>query len=338
MLSHKYGLHNYASAATLSELLTCVECEDNHDSIPAAVQTLTSTPTLLANYWVLVVHRTLNALERTYDRRDERPLRDTQFKSLFSEALLQWVMLNSTVYINSTFEDMVERTHPKLSLIKAISLASWQAYMERMPVTEQTALANVLNALPAPFEDARFSVVPMHTNSYRRGHCHSPWLRDIEGHYVHRWDPATHSRVLFKLHRASDSLFMDAKLGLLFLFQGKPSISVSFHVDQSGHVFIHQVQAKIKDRGHYKLGEQWRTRVIDYMRHIFQGRTLYLIHGEDAANDVSSAYGDVEQEVMRPSTQDLAHIRSVYNQWPGIHPHPIQKSKTRYHRILCTGA
>ncbi len=126
---------------------------------------------------------------------------------------------------------------------------------------------------------------------------------------------------------------MDAKLGLLFLFEGKPSMTVAFNIDRNGDIFVHQIQSFIKDRGHYKLGANWRQILIDYLKSVFPESSIYLINGTRAANDVYRSYNAQSAEAFKPSSLELEQIKQVYDSHPAINTDVKVKSDIQFKQV-----
>lgn len=328
MTEAKYGLHNFKRRSIVMDVMRLLDDDDL-----SAASAITATNKSTGVFWLSAIKHCIYTLERDFHGRAKEEERLEHFRTIFSFELTRWVIVYADEYINADVERFMELAYPRLGLLRAVSLVSWQAYMRHMPAAMQLRLFDRLNSPPPPFQDERFSVLPVHTNCYKKGAAHSPWLKDVEGHYQHVWDKENACRKLEKMDDAASGFYLDAKIGLLFLFEGRPSIAVSFNVDNLGNIFIHQVQAKVKDRGHYKLGANWRTRVTDYIKFMFTGSRVYLINGDQAAEDTYRSYGEQAPEGIKPNPTELSRIAQTYNEWEGLSLRRYKKSGRTFRKV-----
>lgn len=333
MSTPTYGIHNFKNREVLLEIISELSQRDDVYSEPGAVDAVLASANTTAVFWLTFIRSSVYTIDYDHPGRANEEFRAGVFREMFAFELLRWVIVHADTYINADVERFVELAYPRLGLLRAVGLVSWQAYMQKMDAALQLRIFDQLNAPPAPFEDPRFTVVPVHTECYQKGLVHSPWLKAVEGHLQYVWDDKKGCRTLDKGEHAGRYFYLDAKVGFLFLFEGRPSISVSFNIDKHGSVFVHQVQAKIKDRGHYKLGEHWRTRVTDYIKSVFPHSHVYLIDGQQAANDTYRSYGASAPEGIKPTPSEMARIAQTYNDWEGLSARRRQKSGKWFRKI-----
>lgn len=333
MTTARYDIDALKNRSVLSPFFDVYSQEEEFKIPENTVDALLQNETELANLWLCLVQCGSQKTLNKYSNRGSKPERIAYFKSLFSAELLSWVLAHTNRYISSQIREIIEVTYPELSLMEAILTASWQAYVETQTPQQYLQLLNNLNNLPPPFEDNRFSAGAIHTNCYKKGLAHSPWLLNIPGPLVKLWDEERQCRIFEKLDRAHRGIYMDAKLGVLFLFEGKPSMTVTFNIDRNGDIFVHQIQAFIKDRGHYKLGAEWRQVLIRYLKSVFPANRVYLINGVSAANDVYRSYNAKSADGFKPSRLELEQIKQVYDSHPAINTEVKIKSDIEFKQV-----
>lgn len=196
---------------------------------------------------------------------------------------------------------------PLFSLLNDIRLSSWHWYIENSNDPQFTLdTFNRFSNLPTPFGDSRFEALPV-SCAYRRGFCDSPWLEDKDGAFVKDFK----NNDIFRAVSADKSLFLDAKLAICLFFQNKPSIIVSFNMNKNKQIFIHQIQAQLKDRGHYKLGENWKFKALEYVKSVFHDFEFYMLDSQHIVDLVNSNYTDYEE--FKPNEETIQRIYREYN-------------------------
>lgn len=220
-------------------------------------------------------------------------------KNNFSYDFVKYLLLNSKEYFSSNFLHIVSYTYPLLSLIQDISLTPWQWYLEEI---ESKVVSDVFSVLekPKPFFDSRFEVMPISSYSYQ-GFNSSNWLANKKGSLSKDFDKDLNF-IGYKRDKSSyRNIYIDAKIGFVFYFKDLPSIVTSFSFDNKNNLYIHQIQSQNKDRGHYKLGSDWRKVIIKYIAESFPNFNIFLIDGKCAANMVKSSYmnsSDVDDSTL----------------------------------------
>lgn len=335
-----YHIHDRNNPAVLASFLPYVDDDVDSGSPEERIAQICQNDTSMANYWQQVM-QAVCAAHQNRSPRERRLIRVQKFQESFSFELVCWIFAHSDRFIDMQLEEVAKMAYPRLALLLAVGVTSWQAYMEKMPPCAQLRFFHTLNCLPAPFSDSRFSAVPIHTDCYRQGHAHSVWLQDIAGHYQKIWVPERNICVIEKMEHARLCFYMDAKIGILFLFEGKPSLTVSFQLDRSGNIYVHQLQSKLKDRGHYRLGPDWRSAVLSYLGNLFPDSLLYVIDGEQAAKDNSRVYRTDTPPACLPTADDAARIILAYNNIQGLSTQHHEKSgrlfRTFLHTIVAPG-
>lgn len=173
-----------------------------------------------------------------------------------------------------------------------------------------------LTNLKQPFDDGRFRAIPIYVNqTIEKGMDRSKYLRNEKGSINRSYvkDDVTKEITYTRSSDGYYSNYLDAKVGVIFYFKDLPSILVSFNFDTQGNIFIHQIQCQIKDRGHYKLGSNWKEQVIQYMKDMFDGYDLHLISGDTIANLTYESYGHKDPEYFKPNAETLARIAKNYD-------------------------
>lgn len=331
-MENKFGINDFDNPETLGKILEILKDDFDFRNQPKTVKDILFSIEKTANFWIAVLDSAYRSLEDKYSS-SQKEDRINHFKRLFSFELLKVVLIASKQYISSSVENFIEEAYPRLSLIRATNLTSWHAFYESTTIEQRTRLFDTLNNLPDPFGDSRFTAVPVHTNCIGRGHAHSPWLHDIEGHFQTLWNEEKKCREVTKLKSAYQYFYLDAKVGVLFLFNNRPSITLSFNVDKYNNVYVHQIQSKQKDRGHYKLGENWRLLVLDYVKQLFPRSKVYLIGGEQAAKDTYATYGSDTPLEFRPTPSELERIAETYNEFPVLHSRIRRKAGKEFRRV-----
>lgn len=89
----------------------------------------------------------------------------------------------------------------------------------------------------------------------------------------------------------SGSIWLDARLGLVFYFKNKPSFFISFYLDDECNVYIRQIQGFKKSRGHYVLGNDWQSKVIDFVKKDFTfAKKVHIIDSKSALKSLKLNY------------------------------------------------
>lgn len=224
-----------------------------------------------------------------------------------SYELLSYTLINTDHYLNTSVREAIFKAYPYLELINEISLTPWQWYAEDKNKELTEKMFNILTNLPK-FKDDRFVVDPICAANCM-GFNNSPWLKKYKGGYYKDINVDTGEVTFKKYDSAYRNIYIDGKVGIVLFFENKPSITVSFAFDNSNNIYIHQIQAQLKDRGHYKLGDEWRKEVIDYVKNVFKNSNLYLVDGKDLSQMVSSMY--VESKM---SEETKKQIEKTYNE------------------------
>lgn len=282
-------------------------------------------------FWLFIVVYISKLIKNKYKTKLERT---EAISRIFSYDFLKLVFIHSSSYIDSNLRWDIHSAYPKLQLTHAIKQTAHQAYYERPKTKVFADVFDVLHSVNNPFNDTRFSVEAIHTDCCSQGLTHSEWLMNLAGGYKYYWCKDSQTRKVFKTENMYRAIYMDAKLGLLFFFKNKPCFHASFNFDSKGNIFIHQVQAVLKGRGHYTLGETWRTQVIHFIGSLFPQKKIYLIDGNNAVKNVINSYGHDTEDFIKPDTKTQNHIAQSYNMITGMFNRRRNKNGTLFRRII----
>lgn len=208
----------------------------------------------------------------------------------------------------------------KFSILEAININSLQWYSETPTVDDKMFVFDKFYHLEEKsFFDERFSIYPIFTNSYRLGRDRSLWLKDKKEGYVSLFDDKTNSKIIIKSESSAyNSIYMDAKLGFIVYFKDLPSMYITFNFDSNKNIFIHQIQSKHKDRGHYKIND-WQNYFLNFVKKTFSGFNINIISGESAEKIIWAGYKSIQQnepdvfELVKPSKERVESVVNFYN-------------------------
>lgn len=239
------------------------------------------------------------------------------FKIFKPETLAYIYFSSSNGY--SIFDDLIKSDF-KFSILNAINVNSIQWYSEKLNIDDKMFIFDKFyNLDEKSFFDDRFSIYPIFTNAYRLGRDRSLWLKDKKEGYVSLFDDITNSKVVMKSDStAYNSIYMDAKLGFIVYFKDLPSIYITFNFDSNKNLFIHQIQSKHKDRGHYKI-KNWQNYFLNFVKNTFSGFNVNIISGESAEKLIWAGYKTIEKnepevfEKVKPSNERIDSVINFYN-------------------------
>jgi hypothetical protein len=249
------------------------------------------SPADCAAFWMKHLLLLCYTDENTYGRRDDVEKKiSADIACYFSQALLAKVLTYYEHWLDSSLQDCLYCTYPLLSFIEASRLSAWQWYSASTSKTTNLAFFQALSEAPAPFDDPRFSMIPVHCSmSNNMGYNSS----------------------ITYYHQIMRNIYLDAKMALLFHFKGKASMLVGFNIDANKNIYVHQLQALAKDRGHYKLGAQWRECLLTYLQKVFPTYTVHLLKGTDMAKLVLEGFRYApDDSPSRPHDAVLSRIKS----------------------------
>lgn len=222
-------------------------------------------------------------------------------------------------------KNLVNKFYPNVDfgLFEAIQAAScnWIGY-DRFDDESTFKIFNSIHSdLSIPFGDQRFSVKPIYSNMFCGFSDNSSLFRDKDAKYKVRHYCDEQDKYIEK---ENNRLFLDSRLGLVFYFKNKPAFYVSFYIDQDMNVFIRQIQGCQKGRGHYVLGDKWRTEVVQYLKDSLSFANDFYVITEDAAFDfVIATYAknsvkDVVLDTVRKASSVYSEFKNenVFHQVP----------------------
>lgn len=214
-----------------------------------------------------------------------------EFINKFSKEFIYKVFTYSDKIIDSFLLSFLTKKFVYISLIKAIKISPFQWYDNDNMLSNDLTL-NIFNRLlnlTTPFNDERFFVEPIHAECLRGGINRSEWLNNKTGEYLSYFNEKD-EKIEYKAESAYGTTFIDAKFGIIIFFKNKPSIKVSFNIDNDKNIYIHQIQATKKDRGHYKIKGNWRIEVIKYIKSIFNDFNINIISVDDLVFICKTSY------------------------------------------------
>lgn len=199
-----------------------------------------------------------------------------------------------------------EKQYPYLELLQAIRINASQWYSQNLDPAKVVVIFETMEKLPKPFGDERFRCVPIHTHTYKRGYDYSAWLNQEKGIFK----PCGKQRYSSSFRQ----IYLDGKFGILIFFKNKPTITISFNIDNNDNIYLHQIQSHVKARGLYRLGENWQQKTLDYVCTLFPNHKLNIIDGEFLSNMVKNSYSKDCAENDLPSKSELLKIQRTYDQ------------------------
>ena len=244
-----------------------------------------------------------------------------QVTDYFNYDLIKYVFAYSNVAIGNAQEYFYKK-YPYLELLQAIRISTSQWHGERLKGNKAIEVFNIMERLPSPF-DMRFRAVPVHTASIRKGFDYSTWLQQESGGF-NPYDKTIRFDSSFRNN------YLDSKYGILIFFKDKPSILISFLIDNENNLYIHQIQSQIKDRGHYKLGAEWREKVISYIETLFPRHNTHIIDGFDSAKMAYDCYCEEVEQEFKPDPDTIKRIEKSYNELRPAYRNSIQAFGLNY--------
>lgn len=220
-------------------------------------------------------------------------------------------------------------------IIDSLMCMSYQWYNEdRNPdiVFNLWQKFNLINGKTV-FDDDRFSIYPLFTNGYKRGMDRSNWIRDLQAGWLTVFEESTQSKGLQKYtSSAYCSNYLDAKIGFVIYFKNMPSIVVSFNCDKNWNLYVHQIQCKPKDRGHYKI-KNWQLSCLKVVKQIFSEYNIYLISGNYLSDFILEGYSQSD-DIMKPSNETLKRVADSYDSILEENKFFITKNSIGYREIF----
>lgn len=201
---------------------------------------------------------------------------------------------------------------PYLAAYEAIKLSGlhWAFFGRHSDENTLKIKKSISDDLKEPFGDKRFSVDLLYANGF---YGMSSSESNVNQHVFNErvYDDKTETYI----SRSSKRIFLDAKLGLLFNFKGKPSFYVGFFIDENLNVCIRQVQGLMKGRGHYVLGANWQRVVIQYLKEKLSFAKEILVLTEDSVFDyLKNLYNDnYNPTIHEPIFKKAASNYAMFN-------------------------
>lgn len=210
--------------------------------------------------------------------------------------------------------DALKSIDMSCDIIDPLMCMSWQWYYEDRNPDIVFNLWKKFNSIAGQsvFNDDRFSVYPVFTNAYQRGYDSSEWIRDLEAGWLSVFEESTQTKGLQRYKTSAfKTNYLDAKIGFVIYFKNMPSMVVSFNCDKDWNLYVHQVQCKPKDRGHYKLNN-WAEQCLDLVKDLFSEYHVHLMDSEGVVDNVMKGYTSSDNS-LKPSSSALARIKTSYD-------------------------
>lgn len=292
---------NYRESANISEIIQCKQAT--------------------ANFWKRIFSVLINYMENKVSR---SKIKNTDITDFFEYKLIKEVFANSNLGTGDNRYFYGE--FPYLELLQAIRVSNFQWYSKKLSSDKILEIFETLENIEskgAPFSDDRFRAVPVHTAAIKRGFDYSVWLQDEIGGFIPHEETERYSS-------SFRNNYIDSKYGLLIFFKNKQSILVLFLIDEENNLYIHQIQSQVKDRGHYKLGANWREEVIKYIESLFPDHNTHIIDGKTLSDMVYDSYTSIEDDEYKPSQELLDRIEKNYNELRPTYTSEIQLGNINY--------
>lgn len=274
-----------------------------------------------ANFWKRVFSHLSSHLQYVASKKDEKLDAET-VTNYFSYDLIKYVFAYSNLSIGRA-KEYFEEKYPYLELLQAIRVSTSQWNEDKLKGNKILEVFSVMEKLPQPFNDNRFKAIPIHTAAIQKGYDYSIWLKNEIGGFMPE-DKGSRFSSSFRNN------YLDSKYGILIFYNNKPSILVSFLIDNENNLYIQQIQSQIKDRGHYKLGKEWRNEVIHYIESIFPRHKTHIINGADSAKMSYDCYLDDVEESKKPNQDTLERIKLNYDKLRPTYTNNVVKFNLNY--------
>jgi hypothetical protein len=273
------------------------------------IESILSCKTERANFWLFVTkefYENFRSREQktvSFNKIDFSPLKEN-----FSEEFIEYIFTYSTQYLGCDFERKIKVIAPYIPLIESIRLSPWQWYYgDDISKNDIELIYKKLKNLKNPFDD-RFTAHPIHAESIKKGFNRSEWLKDCKGGINNYLNQETGILELERDESAYNTIFIDAKIGIVIYYKNLPSITISFNVDSERNLYVHQIQSQLKDRGHYKVKGDWRVESLNYLKSIFPEFKIHLISGDNISNFIENSYKE-----NPPKKSILDRIKNNYD-------------------------
>jgi hypothetical protein len=288
-------------------------------------------------YWYKVLYILTKALKIQHKRGITEKSNYSKLLNYFHIDTLAFLYINSKDSNKDYVLDGLRNLDDKFWMLKTLTEMSSQWYEEDCNPVISYRLWQTFNSMhnKIAFNDKRFSIQPIFTNAYRKGRDATPWLRKLEAGWIKFYDRETQKKKMEKGESGAYSTnFMDAKVGFVIYFKKMPSMLISFNCDSNWNLFIHQIQCKPKDRGHYKL-DNWKESCLALLQEYFSGFKIHLIKGESLTKMIPDDYKSAPESV-KPTPETLDRICNTYNTMFSTLKDVITKghySKVDYHKV-----
>lgn len=241
------------------------------------VENLRAKPELFIDDFAAKMQRFVKPYEDYYGRSFDlehgyRDLRLPWLRKVFTEEEIVRLKYHSTIYMENDVMDLFDK-HYQYSLFRKIRNSMWRWGMGSDCWNH---VVDVYNAI------RRFSI-------------------DLSGFEVRLdYTTGTNERGYSQFSRT----YLDGVFAYLIYYKGKHVMTLGFTAAAKGRILINQVQLANKkgNRFLYKLPYSHVSYLVDRFCDAFDGMKVYLVNGEDLANQICDGYrreGDRSKETFR---------------------------------------
>jgi hypothetical protein len=264
-------------------------------------------------FWYLIFDMLSTHVKLNYD--DETTYeRNARILKVFNIETLVSIYINASCHRSSGTIRTLEILDVSCEIIDSLMSMSHQWYKENRNnelIFELWKTFRNIKGTTA-FNDERFKMYPIFTNSYLQGFDRSNWIRELEAGWINVFDESTQQKGLQRYKTSAyNTNYMDAKVGIVIYFKNLPSIIISFNCDGEDNLYIHQIQCKPKDRGHYKI-KNWKESSFNLVKSIFPNFKVHLISGAGVVDAIKRGY---EQSAAncQPDEETLQRVSESYD-------------------------
>lgn len=236
-------------------------------------------------------------------------------KKYFSKSDILKIAIDSDRYVGSKIETVATVVAPEYCFYDSIRLSSWHFDgSDSLGYEECDNIYKIIHEMQTPDNDERFRVRPVYTKAFGFNSRFVGGLTDrdcLKGEKV-GFKKDLDGNIVRKDNDES-RVFIDGKIGLMFYFKDMPSILVSFNFDDKKNLYIQQIQAQHKSRGHYKLGDNWRSKIVDLIKQSFPEYSVNLVSGEEIVKRLLEQYKNAGDDAIPPKDSVLSRVEKEYD-------------------------
>lgn len=264
-------------------------------------------------FWYLMFDM-LSKHVKTHNHDESEYDRHARALKIFNLETLVYIYINAPCYRSCGTMETLIILDTSCEIIDALMSMSHQWYGEQRNNEIVFGLWQKFRTLPETtvFNDDRFKIYPIFTNAYLQGLDRSNWIRDLEAGWINVFEQSTNTKGLQRYKTSAyNTNYMDAKVGIVIYFKNLPSMIISFNCDSDWNLYIHQIQCKPKDRGHYKI-KNWQESCFNLVKSIFPEFKLHLISGAGVVESINRGYAHSDVK-LHPSKETLTRVAASYD-------------------------